>query len=414
MLYLDNSIKRIESIIETIDVLKQTDFPYESPKKALDKIEKRFNFHLERLKRLKEAPTQASAAMINACAESLNEISNCLPILGFISNSANIRNPFETYAPLLRLSRKALEPESELIISSEWFYSPFVTSYYVIPEFVMLGLPAQESENPLLIPLSGHELGHCIWALYNQRENLKDKIREKLYKIVKEIYLKDIERIFSHLTESINTAELENDLYINQLLAEPFEMAIKHTMEIFCDFIGLKLFSEAYLYAISYIMAPNPSRRRSPNYPKNLDRMHHLLDCAKDYGVSIPPDFLGNFTEEPEPIMTMKLYFDIADDTSRAMVPYLIVLAKEIIESKSIPNRSQSEVAREVNLLKKRIPISSATSISDIVNAGWICYLDDTIWLINEIKPEEKDRLIKELILKSFEVYEVERRLKSE
>ena len=68
------------------------------------------------------------------------------------------------YAPVLRLARRLLGPDTKLLLSSEWDYSPFV---YLptrdLPEFVLIGVPAYESSNPLLISLAGHELGHNVW-----------------------------------------------------------------------------------------------------------------------------------------------------------------------------------------------------------------------------------------------------------
>src|SRR4051812_25114337 len=45
------------------------------------------------------------------------------------------------------------------------FTYPFVFSE--LPNFVLIGLPASESDNPLIIPLAGHELGHSVWKIYD-------------------------------------------------------------------------------------------------------------------------------------------------------------------------------------------------------------------------------------------------------
>jgi hypothetical protein len=115
--------------------------------------------------------------VLQQCGLSLNALFVAMPLAGFLVRSTNVRNAFELYRPLLRLARDLLEPtvtpdqrRTRLVLSSEWEYSPL--SYSELPDLpgvVLIGLPAPESSNPLLVPLAGHELGHSPrWTLQNR------------------------------------------------------------------------------------------------------------------------------------------------------------------------------------------------------------------------------------------------------
>jgi len=76
--------------------------------------------------------------------------------------------------------------QTKLIVSSEWEFSPFVyRSITGFPGFVLIGLPATESSNPLVIPLAGHELGHSVWERNKLAGYFNSRIRQSILKEVK-------------------------------------------------------------------------------------------------------------------------------------------------------------------------------------------------------------------------------------
>mgnify|MGYP001286141063 CR=1 FL=1 len=145
--------------------LRQSEFPYKHSVEALDRIDKLFTRKLARLNAFGHSSDPAIVSQ--ECALALRDVFRYLPLLGFILRSTNVRNAFEVYGPLLRLASAVLEPgvakgdrRTRLLLSSEWDYSPHVyTEIADLPGFVLIGLPAPESSNPLLVPLAGHELG---------------------------------------------------------------------------------------------------------------------------------------------------------------------------------------------------------------------------------------------------------------
>jgi hypothetical protein len=95
-----------------------------------------------------------------ACQIANMTISRFHSLLRFVLRSTNVRNAFELFDPLLRMSQKLIGKDTKLILSSEWSFSPFtyVGVFPELPGFVFIGIPASESGNALIIPAAGHEL----------------------------------------------------------------------------------------------------------------------------------------------------------------------------------------------------------------------------------------------------------------
>ena len=160
---LEYSKRRLRAFLDEIQRLKGSEFPYPHSEHALQLIEASFSDYLAQLQKLGDGSNPATVRA--ACAAELTGLFEYLPFLGFILRSTNPRNAFEVYGPLLRLAREVVKPNIKLIISSEWDYSPLTyLGITHLPDYVLIGLPAHESGNPLLLPLAGHELGHSIWA----------------------------------------------------------------------------------------------------------------------------------------------------------------------------------------------------------------------------------------------------------
>lgn len=410
MVIIEYSIRRITSVIEEIDRLKQVEFPYKSSKIALQILERRFKDHLKSIKDFKKVPQTIFVAN-NQCEISLNEIYLYLPILGFILRSTSVRNAFETYGPLLRLARKILGSNTMLILSSEWENSPFIyLRIPILPDFVLIGLPAQESENPLLLPLTGHELGHSVWKVNNMESKYMTLIEDKIIKEITTTYWEDYHSIFPQVKQ-----DTLRDSPYRSTWNPVYELA-KHQMEeIFCDLIGLRIFAESYLYAISYILAPRVPGQRSLHYPNIKRRIAHLEEGAREFDVDIPSEFSDSFMDNEEPPdQTLKLFVELADITSASFVPDLIKTVKSISGEKEIPERSKEQVENCVKrYFKNLVPISDAKSLSDILNAAWLCFHNESIWgRKQKIKSQDRIRLLNELVLKSIEVFEIDERLR--
>lgn len=104
---------KIGAVITLIEANKGSDFPYEHSKDALIEIEKIFQARLDSIDRLSidTDPTVVKTS----CRESLSVLAILIPFLGFVTRSSDVRNAFELYGPLLRLTHLALGPGAKLV-----------------------------------------------------------------------------------------------------------------------------------------------------------------------------------------------------------------------------------------------------------------------------------------------------------
>ncbi len=407
---IDHARKRISAIRAEIERLKQSEFPYTHPRDALDLLEKMFEHQQTVLEKV--APTAPANVILNACSISVYQLFVYVPILGFILRSTNVRNAFEAYAPLLRLARSILGSNTKLIISSEWAYSPHVyQSITDLPGFVLIGLPAPESANPLLIPLAGHELGHAVWKSEGYSTKFGKQIEDGILKEITEKRWKEYEAVFPLVKKE---HYLNNDILARPIWITAYTWALRQTEEIFCDIFGARLFSEAYLHAFEYLVAPGFSGERSPLYPNIARRVQHLMEAAKEMAVSIETGFASRFKAEDEPRESaLNLLVSTADVVSAVLVPDLIKQVQDIATNRKIPQRDPGKVEEIKAGLGKVIPTTNGYHVTDILNAGWNCYVDADLWKnFLQIKEENRDRVLKDLMLKSLEVSETYERLR--
>ncbi len=147
--FIDYAKQRYEAAISEINRIKNSEFPYDQIREALATLEELFKRQIESLQKLR--PSSSPDIAKNSCGQTLACLFNYTPFLGFILRATNVRNAFEVYSPALRLAKQLLGPNTKLLLSSEWDYSPFVMTTHDLPDFVLIGVPAFESSNPLII-----------------------------------------------------------------------------------------------------------------------------------------------------------------------------------------------------------------------------------------------------------------------
>jgi hypothetical protein len=284
VLLREYSVNRLNGVLEEIGRLKESEFPYQHSRDALARIEEIFISHKAKLEAL--APDKRPAIVQMFCSATLTDLFKHLAFLGFILRSTNVRNAFEVYGPLLRLSQQILGPGTKLILSSEWEeYSPFTyRPISELPNFVLIGFPAPESSNPLLIPLAGHELGHTIWNVKGLASGYAQRVEEKMFEEIRKQFEQYRNFYPGHCSKKEDV--VPENLFVKRAIALPAEWAIKQCEEFFCDFVALYLFDTAYLHAFAYLFAPTAGQR-SLLYPNTLTRVEMLKEAAASYGVKV-------------------------------------------------------------------------------------------------------------------------------
>jgi hypothetical protein len=395
MSILRYSRERLQAAHAEAERLRDLDFPYAHAEDGLVVICQKLKERIEVLETLSENsdPTVIRAA----CSETLLRIDQSLRLLGFILRSTDTRNSFEVCGPLLRLARQVLDNDTKLIVSSEWILSPHVFPMQVLPGFVLMGLPASESDNPLLTPLAGHELGHTVW----QKESLENEFARRI-RLALDSAAKSRAADYKHIFGD----EL-GSLYFPDNIAPAYIAALKQAEESFCDFLGIRLFSEAYLHAFAYLLAPGHQGPRSPSYPNMRRRIANMALAASTLGVVVPTEFETWFADGQEPVdPKSKFLVALADEAAQGLVPDLIATARQISDRRSISVRKQEQIAMALTAFQMLTPACGIGDLTSLMNAGWQAYHDETVF--RELNPSERHDVLRELLLKSVEILEIE------
>ncbi len=410
MIYVDYAKRRYDAAIIEIERLKESEFPYAHIREALLQLEDVFRSQRIQLDKLIAKSTPVIAK--NACSQSLGYLFTYTPFLGFILRSTNVRNAFELYAPVMRLARRLLGNDTKLLLSSEWDYSPFVylpTSD--LPDCVLIGVPAFESANPLLISLAGHELGHNVWSKCGLGKKFDSQLRSEVLRTIKGPHWIDFQTCFPHATPD----NLTTDMFVQQTWLPAHAYAKRQLEEVFCDMMGLRLFAEAYLHAFAYLLSPCIPGERTPLYPSIQTRVDYLLKGSRSIGVSAPAEYAELFDKQSAPSSPVtNLLADIADTAVEVLVDEVCTEAQEIANTKGASMRSPEIIETVLGDLRMVMPGDGTASLADVVNAGWILFHDEDLWKdVPQIQLEQRMSVLHDLILKSCEVAEFRERTRA-
>jgi hypothetical protein len=405
--------QRVRSFLLEIEHLSESEFPYLDSKAALDQLRTLFARKLQRLDAF--VPQSDPNIVSQECRVTLLSLYQYLPLLGFILRSTNVRNAFEAFGPFLRLAGDVLEPgvkrterKTKLLLSSEWDYSPF--TYPTVPDlpnFLFIGLPAPESGNPLLIPLAGHELGHAAWSRYALRQEFKVSAQAEVIKAIQADWTK-YQQVFPAI--KIAPAELATNLFALETWRLALEWCLYQAEETFCDFLGLRLFGASYLHAFAYLLSPGFGSR-SARYPAMQARVPHLVRAAKAFRVSVPTGYADLFKDDSITTASQadEYRIRIADQALEHLIGGLIKTTTEKAEVASISTPTEAEIQRVLLRIRRVVPAEKCTTIADILNAGWIAHNDESLWNETPAIKARKNQVLKELILKNLEIFEIER-----
>lgn len=411
MALVNYSIRRTNSFIQEIEKIRETDFPYQYSEEALKLIKVLIEEQVKYLKSI--GPNSNKESSKQLCTTSLDALADFLPLLGFIIRSTNVRNGFEFYGPLLRLSRQVLgNSDIRLVISSEWDYSPLTYQEIKgLKDFIFIGIPATESDNPLLIPLAGHELGHHLWANSTLNSKLKTSITKEIIKLI-EARWKEFTNLYPNVIDS--PEDLTTNFFAYEIWATAVEWAIQQSTELFCDFIGVNIFGEAYLHAFAYLLAPGMSGMRPVGYPEINTRIKDLVLAANEYGIKCTDGYIDLYNEVfdlDDSDSEKKFWLELADQAVKSIVPELIKDADSIVKKSKLIGFSENKINGILARFKMIVPAQNSESLQNILIAGWRAFHDAELWK-DVSKITDRDSTLKELILKTIEVFEIEHLVK--
>jgi hypothetical protein len=409
-LVVDQTKRKVEGVLRTIEGLRSIDYPFADPAKVLSLIQDVFvRLHQD----FSGIDVAEPGTVKTLCRRALEEIENYLPILGFIERSADLEAPVELHGPVLRITKRAIEDEeARLVIFSEWDYSPFT---YLFPELaksgvVLVGMPRSESHNALIAPLAGHELAHNVWRRGTLGAHFAKRAREEIIKAMQADWATWKDAL------KLDTPDKLTDLAGSVYIEWPLTWTVRQAEESFCDLIGLLIFREAYLYAFRYLLAPGESTRRTFNYPALRDRASFHATAASKSGIFVPEEYVESFEASTiEAEGTRLRYAKLADRTCALLHKELIDSAIQIVTERKLSSYNATEVQRAKNSLRMAVPVTGISGIENVMVAAWELFTEGHQGLAGNpaIKQAQSSEVLNELLLKSLEIHEIERRLAS-
>ena len=158
--------------------------------------------------------------------------------------------------------------------------------------------------------------------------------------------------------------------------------------------------------------------------------MKSLVTAAGQYGIGVPAEYEKLFKDLDEPNSTERhkiLLLDLADRASSSLIGELISQADTLLSAPDIPRWQPEDQKRRISTKIDEIyrdfefvaPAQNAESLAHILNAAWKAFGTTDFWsnvpqIQNQQSPAEfKEKILKELVLKSIEVFEFEEITKS-
>lgn len=411
---LEFARQRIQAVLVELVRTESSDFPYNDSKDALRSLQRIFADSLKSLDGLDEKSDPDT--VVSLCQVALKTITDHLPLIGFIVRSTATRNAFEAFGPFRRLAGELLEPNVpvakrtiKLVFSSEWQYQPFIYDPVAqLEDFLLIGLPASESSNPLLLPLAGHELGHALWARQGLQKELGPLVREQVMVQARELWAQWVKEfpVFNNI---------DRDKIATQMSAPPllvaFDWCTRQCEELFCDLVGLAIFGTSFYNAFAYTLSPGPAEARSPRYPDMRARVDRLVEAGKTFGSEPPTRFANCIAVSQQPLFTSSdnLLLKVVEQASATIWPQLLEKARQLTAGVNA-GTDQSGLDRIVARFRLVAPAEKVQYLADIFNAAWIAYDDETMWKGYPNVYKNRHDNLKDLVLKNLEIFEIERR----
>jgi hypothetical protein len=397
----DFSIQKVSSVIQIVDRILGGIFPYRDSVSALTKIRDFFDELLTELKGIE--PDQDPAIIQQYCREANSNIFFYKGFIGFLLRSSNLRNSFEAYAAIKGLADGLLDDPVKVVLSSEWSYSPFI---YPVPsqelsDFILVGLPASESQNALILPLAGHELGHAIWR--------RSKVDKDFYKIIEnktvEVAASKWQKVEQIFRTGVGASDAATDIAARAVWQIAYTYAKRQVEEIFCDVVGVWLFGTSYLHSFRYLVAPSVGHHRSPYYPQLKARANYISRAAVKFKHHVPMSYQSSFSER-EISNLAHVLVEVADIVSESFVDQLIHRVEAYCSVRGIGSPTDEGMREALSEFKSLVPLREYKSLGDVLNAAWNLRLDLIKWEIPGVDDTRKLYILNDLVYKSFEVRE--------
>lgn len=389
-LRLASAERRISAFLEQIALLRDSSFPHEDGIRVLEKIAEVF----ERLKRQLDIPPSADDAFADRqCLHVAVTISKYTETLGLVLRSTNVRNAFELHHVLKGMVEKLLGRETDLLISSEWNFIPFTypVGIDLLDSVVLIGSPAPESENALIVPLAGHEIGHSVWRVEDVEGQLAQPVLEAVGEAIATLDGKE-----DHQDDLVARSNRE------VLTDRCAKLASKQLEEIYCDLVGLHIFGESYLYAFDYLLGPGDGGR-SLDYPSDATRMQILVKASEKLDVMIDPDLKDHWTEA-NALPEYRRHVEVIDAVVSTQTDKLIEIVAERMGELDVSPPTNADITLVLEAFARNQPFAQHAELGALISAGWRLLREKDDLTGDDERKQYK--ILCDLVWKSIEVSE--------
>lgn len=368
-------IAKVNKLIDQCRILAVEEFPYSDSQAALGAL----RAQSERLRHQASDFSSWSDGMQKHFSLQVNyKLESISWILGIIARSNSMRNSFELYSNFKDICKKLIDQDVHLILSSEWNYTPFTypMNLQELPEFIIIGLPAPESNNVLVFPVAGHEVGHSIWL----KGELTEKYSPYVYQEVSNFSQRSSSSILSIFPKSgdKNQDDLFSKQMTEQFISDATSSCLRQLEEVFCDFVGLRIFGEGYLQAFRYLIAPGGGGR-SLEYPPIKERAR-LLDRYGDHlGFKVPgyvDEFMDGHDSRSNPYEVLVLR--AADAVRDKFVDEMYSCAERRVGEAGIATPLEEEAKLSLQYFSEGMPTDKVEATGSLITAAWRLYLDES------------------------------------
>jgi hypothetical protein len=165
---------------------------------------------------------------------------------------------------------------------------------------------------------------------------------------------------------------------------------------------------------MSVRIAPASAMLRYPFYPDLKTRAKHLRQMSVDLKINVPVGFFEDFKDSITPTTwseEIKYYVRISDKVTASYVEALKNEAIKIFAEAKIREDKPECIEKAVASLLDVVPIDCCETVSGIMNAAWEAFQKSDKWSdYPEIKAKEHF-VLSDLVIKSFEIMEVNDRI---
>jgi hypothetical protein len=183
--------------------------------------------------------------------------------------------------------------------------------------------------------------------------------------------------------------------------------------ELFSDLFAYACFGASYVRAFAYIVAPGEGASHA-KYPTYLTRVGTIRKVAEEEGIALPdfrqlgfkPD--GRRGDARHQFIVRMAELAVSDVTSEL---WRIVI--EIVKRAPVVRPREEQAKLHLKNLQVGIPSPLVECVGNVINAGWQRY-DEIVATTNNAE-ELPHRLsqLNEVLLKTIEVFEYQRRIAS-